>query len=85
MLARTPLAASCTITETPATGFTGSVFDTFNRTVQIEGPTKEAVQAAIADYKVEHSACEPCPAFYYIQNRDGRFVVTGSRGEDTRK
>jgi len=48
MLARTPLAASCIVTDTPPTGFTGEVGQTFNTTVRIEGPTKEAVQAAMA-------------------------------------
>jgi hypothetical protein len=81
MLARTPLAACCTVSEKHATGYTGSVLDTFNRTVSIEGPSKEAVEAAMAEYRAEHAACQPRPAFFHIQNRDGRYVVTGSRGE----
>lgn len=82
MLAQIP---ACTVVETPPTGFTGEIGQTFNTTVRIEGPTREAVEQAMADYRAENAACEPSIAFFYIQNRDGRFCVTGSRGSDPRK
>lgn len=71
----------CTIIDTPYRGFHGWI------DISIEGPTRDAVEAAVSEYKAKHSACEPSPQFYLpVQNpRPGIFGVNGSRGLDGRK
>lgn len=83
MLARTPAeqtAAACTVQDKPRRGLEDWI------DAHIEGPTREAVESAVADYCQRHAACEPFPAFYPIQNHEpGIFVVSGGRGKDPRK
>lgn len=78
-----PLQSACTVTET-FRPYSGRLGDDGKTHVRIEGPTREAVEQAQADYRATNAACDPRPAFFYIQNRDGKFVVTGSRGNDPR-
>lgn len=54
--------------------------------IKITGPTRAAVERAVADYRVQHAACDPKPAFYNIYgNEADGFRVAGSRGRDPRK
>lgn len=73
------LAASCTVTDTPNPRI-GNWID-----ISIQGPTREAVESAVADYRARHAGCEPKPAFYFIQNHGDHFGVGGSRGRDPRR
>lgn len=73
-------AAACTIIDTPYRGFDRWI------DISIEGPTREAVAAAIEEYTAQHRACEPSPVFILpVQNpAPGVFGVNGSRGLNQR-
>jgi hypothetical protein len=75
-----PLQAACTIKETVDHRISNWI------DILIKGPTRAAVEQARDKYQIDHAACEPAPAFYFIQgnDRDG-FRVGGSRGRDPRK
>lgn len=79
-----PLQSACTVTET-FRPYSNRLGDDGKTHVVIEGPTREAVELAQAEYKAAHAACEPGPVFYLIQPGDGGFVVGGSRGRNPRK
>lgn len=83
MLARAPLvpAPVCVIRTKPASGFTGSVWDTFEATVDISGASRAAVEEAVRDYKASH----PGSWFRDIFHRDGVFSVRGGGGPETRR
>ncbi len=75
-----PLLAPCTVKETTDRRVSNWI------DILIKGPTRAAVEAAVSDYKRQHAACDPQPAFYFVQgNAADGFRVGGSRGRDPRK